>query len=63
MSSTVIQSMVDDILQDKSTDAMVKFNELMADRMQIALDDKKIEIAKTVYATGNQDENVPNTQD
>ena len=61
--STVIQSMVDDILQDKSTDAMVKFNELMADRMQMALDDKKIEIAKTVYATGNQDENVPNTQD
>lgn len=63
MSTTVLQSMVDDILTDRSTDAMVKFNQLMADRMQIAIDDKKIEVAKTIYATDNQeDENIQDTQ-
>lgn len=48
--------MIHDILQDRSTDAMEKFNTLMADRMQMAIDDKKMEVAQTVYATDNEED-------
>lgn len=54
--SEVIQHMVNDILMDRSTDAMEKFNTLMADRMQNAIDDRKIEVAQTVYATDKQED-------
>jgi len=54
--SEVISHMIHDILQDRSTDAMEKFNTLMADRMQMAIDDKKMEVAQTVYATDNEED-------
>ena len=47
--SVVIKSMVDDILSDRSSDALDKFNELMKFKMADAIDDKKNGIAKTIY--------------
>jgi len=47
--SVVIKSMIDDILSDKSVDALDKFNELMKFKLADAIDDKKNEIAKTIY--------------
>jgi hypothetical protein len=47
--SAVIKSMVDDILSDKSSEAVEKFNDLMKFKVSDAIEDKKIEIAKTLY--------------
>jgi hypothetical protein len=47
--SVVIKSMVDDILSDKSSEAVDKFNELMKFKVSSAIDDRKVEIAKNLY--------------
>lgn len=54
--SVVIKSMVDDILSDKSAEALDKFNEIMKFKLSDAIDTKKTEIAKTIY---NKDTEAP----
>lgn len=47
--SVVIKSMVDDILSDKSSEALDKFNEIMKFKLADAIDAKKTEIAQNLY--------------
>lgn len=49
--SNVIRHMVNDILSDRASDAMEKFNSLMAARISDALDDKRQDIASTLYTS------------
>jgi hypothetical protein len=48
MESTVIHHMVDSIINNQQTDAMEKFNEIMATKITDALDAKKIELASNI---------------
>jgi hypothetical protein len=54
--SVVIKSMVDDILSDKSSEALDKFNEIMKFKLSDAIDAKKTEIAQTIY---NKEDETP----
>lgn len=54
--SVVIKSMVDDILSDKSAEALDKFNEIMKFKLSDAIDAKKTEIAQTIY---NKEDEAP----
>jgi len=52
--SEVIKHMVNDILTDKASDAMEKFNSLMAVKISDALDNKRQDLASNLY-TGKQE--------
>ena len=45
----VLKHMVNDILSNKSSDALEKFNSLMAVKVSDSLDDKRQDIASTLY--------------
>lgn len=51
MESTVIQSMIDNIINNKQADALQDFNTAMADKISGALDIKKVEIASSIGKT------------
>jgi len=48
MESTVIQSMIDNIINNKQADALQNFQTAMADKISDALDVKKVEIASSI---------------
>lgn len=54
--SDVIRHMVNDILSDKGSDAVEKFNSLMAGRISDAIDVKKQELASTLYTAKQEEE-------
>jgi hypothetical protein len=56
MESTVIHHMVDSIINNQQTDAMEKFNEIMATKITDALDAKKIELASNIGREQEQEE-------
>jgi hypothetical protein len=56
MESTVIHHMVDSIINNQQTDAMEKFNEIMATKITDALDNKKIELASNIGREQGQEE-------
>jgi hypothetical protein len=56
MESTVIHHMVDSIINNQQTDAMEKFNEIMATKITDALDAKKIELASSIGREQEQEE-------
>ncbi len=56
--SEVINSMVNDILMDRSNDAMEKFSSLMAARVSDAIDSQKQKIASTIYKGNTENEDV-----
>jgi hypothetical protein len=56
MESTVIHHMVDSIINNQQTDAMEKFNEIMATKITDALDAKKIELASGIGREQGQEE-------
>ena len=56
MESTVIHHMVDSIINNQQTDAMEKFNEIMATKVTNALDNKKIELASNIGREQGQEE-------
>lgn len=45
MESTVIQSMVDSIINDQQADAVERFNEIIASKVSDALEARKQEVA------------------
>jgi len=47
--SAVIKSMLDNIVSDKSNDAVERFNELMRFKIAAAIEDKKTAVAKSIY--------------
>ena len=53
--SEVIRHMVNDILSDKSADAMEKFNSMMATRVSDALDTKKQDTASSLYKDNTEE--------
>ena len=53
--SDVIRSMVDDILNDRGSDASEKINNLLSVKVSDALSDKKIEIATQLGKEGNEE--------
>ena len=53
--SEVIRHMVDDILADRSNDAVNRFNDALGFKLSKALDDKKQEIASSI---GKENEEV-----
>ena len=53
--SEVIRHMVNDILSDKSADAMEKFNSMMATRVSDALDTKKQDMASSLYKDNTEE--------
>ena len=56
MESSVIHHMVDSIINNQQTDAMEKFNEIMATKITDALDNKKIELASNIGREQGQEE-------
>ena len=48
MESTVIQSMVDSIINNQQSDAVEKFNEIIASKVSDALEAKKQEVATSI---------------
>ena len=56
MESTVIHHMVDSIINNQQTDAMEKFNEIMATKITDALDAKKIDLASNIGREQEQEE-------
>jgi len=56
MESSVIHHMVDSIINNQQTDAMEKFNEIMATKVTDALDNKKIELASNIGRKQEQEE-------
>jgi hypothetical protein len=56
MESTVIHHMVDSIINNQQTDAMEKFNEIMATKVTDALDTKKMELASNIGKEQGQEE-------
>ena len=56
MESTVIHHMVDSIINNQQTDAMEKFNEIMATKITDALDAKKMELASNIGREQGQEE-------
>jgi hypothetical protein len=56
MESTVIHHMVDSIINNQQTDAMEKFNEIMATKITDALDAKKVELASNIGREQEQEE-------
>jgi hypothetical protein len=56
MESTVIHHMVDSIINNQQTDAMEKFNEIMASKITDALEAKKIELASGIGKEQEQEE-------
>jgi hypothetical protein len=56
MESTVIHHMVDSIINNQQTDAMEKFNEIMATKVTDALDAKKMELASNIGREQGQEE-------
>lgn len=57
--SEVIRSMIDDILADRGSDAVDKFNLAIGSKLSDAVDDKKIEIASSLgVETTEEDETV-----
>jgi hypothetical protein len=56
MESTVIHHMVDSIINNQQTDAMEKFNEIMATKITDALDTKKMELASNIGREQGQEE-------
>ena len=56
MESSVIHHMVDSIINNQQTDAMEKFNEIMATKVTDALDNKKIELASNIGREQGQEE-------
>ena len=48
MESTVIQNMIDNIINNKQADALQDFNTAMADKISDALDVRKVEIASAI---------------
>ena len=45
----MISAMLDDIVMDNSAEAQEKFNTLVSQRVAAALDDRKVDIAASVY--------------
>jgi len=56
--SEVIRHMVNDILLDKGSDAMEKFNSLMAVRVSDSLENKKQDLAGSLYRGNTENEDV-----
>ena len=56
MESSVIHHMVDSIINNQQTDAMEKFNEIMATKITDALDTKKMELASNIGKEQGQEE-------
>ncbi len=56
MESSVIHHMVDSIINNQQTDAMEKFNEIMATKITDALDTKKMELASNIGREQGQEE-------
>jgi len=56
MESSVIHHMVDSIINNQQTDAMEKFNEIMATKITDALDAKKMELASNIGKEQGQKE-------
>jgi len=56
MESSVIHHMVDSIINNQQTDAMEKFNEIMATKVTDALDAKKMELASNIGREQGQEE-------
>ena len=56
MESSVIHHMVDSIINNQQTDAMEKFNEIMASKVTDALDAKKMELASNIGKEQGQEE-------
>ena len=56
MESSVIHHMVDSIINNQQTDAMEKFNEIMATKITDALDAKKMELASNIGRKQEQEE-------
>ena len=56
MESSVIHHMVDSIINNQQTDAMEKFNEIMASKVTDALDAKKMELASNIGREQGQEE-------
>ena len=56
MESSVIHHMVDSIINNQQTDAMEKFNEIMATKITDALDAKKMELASNIGKEQEQEE-------
>ena len=48
MESTVIQSMVDSIINNQQSDAVERFNEIIASKVSDALEAKKQEVATSI---------------
>jgi len=56
--SEVIRSMVDDILADRGSDALEKFNISISTKLSDAIDDRKVEIASSIGKPQVEDETV-----
>jgi len=58
MESTVIHHMVDDIINGQQSDALTKFNEIVALKLADALEIKKIEFAAAIGKDQEEHEEV-----
>jgi len=58
MESTVIHHMVDDIINGQQSDALTKFNEIVALKLADALEAKKIEFASSLGKEQEEHEEV-----
>ena len=56
MESTVIQSMVDSIINNQQSDAVEKFNEIIASKVSDALEAKKQEVATSIVTEKEHEE-------
>ena len=52
----IINKMIDDILDGNNVEAEEGFNSVLASKIDAALDDRKVEIAQSIY--GNNDNEV-----
>ena len=51
----IINKMIDDILSGENTDAEAGFNSVLASKLTDALEDRKVELAQSLYGKQNDE--------
>lgn len=49
----IINNMIDKIIQGDNTNAQEDFEALISSKLQTAIDDKKVEVAQSIYGTSD----------
>ena len=61
--SELIHSMIDNILDNKNTEAQETFKSLLSQKLNDALEAKKVEVAQSVYSPQEVEEPVEDVED